>query len=192
MESVYLAKCSYEVAVPHAVWVAYLRRIRTREEQKLNVLPFRGPRRLSRGRMSAGSPTSQDQALQSPSGAPNSLESSRRFLVAIEDCLAALGELHEAVEDKETIEDHNTGKTFSDVLATRDTMSPSSNGWFPPKYAMDSRADVGRMQRPTAALQAAHQHCRSAPAAALNFHASLQTSPTTVAPNFDDVKDGLR
>ncbi|CEH12772.1 PHO85 CYCLIN-5 [Ceraceosorus bombacis] len=190
MESVYLSKCGYEVAVPHTVWVAYLRRIRAREEQKLNVLPFLGARRLSRGRMSAGSPAGQDQVLLSPSGGASTLESSRRFLVAIEDCLGALGELHEApVEEPGMMDVTHPADDSSDDRTPRDGPSASSDSWFTTRYGIDSRTEAGRMQRPVAALQAAHQHCRSAPAAALHFRSPSQISPTTTSHDFDDVFD---
>lgn len=143
MEAYFLARCGFEVTVPERVWIAFLKRLRSREENKAAAAS------AAARRSSVRSTASSTEKL---AGAVTPDEASRRLLLAIDDALTALGQF----------------SPLPSAVATASSALSSPSG-MSYETADDEPRDVGRMRRPTSALQHSHNHCRSAPACANTF-----------------------
>lgn len=141
MEQYYLIRCNFEIAVPNLVWCTFLKRVKRREEGKVDA----GLHSLRK--VSHCGEVSQPREVRSNNVPTHRSDSStsRRVLLAVEDMLVAMGS--EGIIDALDLD--NAQPDNSSDSATMTLQSPSHG---------QSRA------RPTSTLLLNHKHCQSAPA----------------------------
>lgn len=138
----YLERCSYEITVPEVTWIAFLRRLHERTEQRVNMLTAAKRYRVSTVKQAPDAPRRHDQYV--PSHAGNE-EAQKRFLLCIEEALQNLGYAPQF-----------SLSNASSPLQQRDAALPL--------HTEQSQ----RLTRPKKSLTHMHQHCHSAPAVGLD------------------------
>ncbi|PWN48984.1 hypothetical protein IE53DRAFT_168872 [Violaceomyces palustris] len=153
IESYFLRKCSYEVTVPNESWIAFLQRVKTREEEKLATLS--AARRARSLAVTSPAFSKRDDSYRSLQNGAQLLASgiedcTKRLLLILDEALTAVG-----VEARFDLNEP--------IIS-----SPPASAGVIARRSVDNgvKKEVGRMgmQRPTDLLPAQHQQCGSAPA----------------------------